>query len=141
MTTSHDLKNAGLKATLPRLRIINLFEQSKVRHLTAEDVYKLHPAAAHRIAGRANGIAPTIPVAHGDSRRLKSANRNPSSHSAPKYTIAPAPITSARRPTFAHKRAVVQNSSAPALHHSTAPSAKSAIATRPRNHPQPGSGA
>ena len=40
MTTSHDLKNAGLKATLPRLRIINLFEQSKVRHMTAEDVYK-----------------------------------------------------------------------------------------------------
>ena len=40
MTSSHDLKNAGLKATLPRLRIINLFEQSKVRHLTAEDVYK-----------------------------------------------------------------------------------------------------
>src|SRR5262252_313437 len=40
MTTSHDLKSAGLKATLPRLRIINLFEQSKVRHLTAEDVYK-----------------------------------------------------------------------------------------------------
>jgi Fur family ferric uptake transcriptional regulator len=42
MTTSaHDLKNAGLKATLPRLRIINLFETSKVRHLTAEDVYRL----------------------------------------------------------------------------------------------------
>jgi Fur family ferric uptake transcriptional regulator len=40
MTTSHDLKSAGLKATLPRLRIINLFEQSKVRHMTAEDVYK-----------------------------------------------------------------------------------------------------
>ena len=40
MTTSNDLKTAGLKATLPRLRIINLFEQSKVRHLTAEDVYK-----------------------------------------------------------------------------------------------------
>jgi Fur family transcriptional regulator, ferric uptake regulator len=40
MSTSHDLKNAGLKATLPRLRIINLFEHSKVRHLTAEDVYK-----------------------------------------------------------------------------------------------------
>jgi len=40
MTTPHDLKTAGLKATLPRLKIINLFEQSKVRHLTAEDVYK-----------------------------------------------------------------------------------------------------
>ena len=41
MTTSHDLKSAGLKATIPRLKIINLFETSKVRHLTAEDVYKL----------------------------------------------------------------------------------------------------
>jgi len=41
MSNSHDLKSAGLKATVPRLRIINLFETSKVRHLTAEDVYKL----------------------------------------------------------------------------------------------------
>jgi Fur family ferric uptake transcriptional regulator len=40
MSTPHDLKNAGLKATLPRLKIINLFEQSPVRHLTAEDVYR-----------------------------------------------------------------------------------------------------
>src|SRR6058998_4294258 len=40
MTSPHDLKNAGLKATLPRLKIINLFETSKVRHLTAEDVYR-----------------------------------------------------------------------------------------------------
>ena len=40
MSTPHDLKNAGLKATLPRLKIINVFEHSKVRHLTAEDVYK-----------------------------------------------------------------------------------------------------
>src|SRR6266496_3354653 len=38
--TTHDLKNAGLKATVPRLKIINLFEASKVRHLTAEDVYR-----------------------------------------------------------------------------------------------------
>ena len=40
MTSPHDLKNAGLKATVPRLKIINLFETSKVRHLTAEDVYR-----------------------------------------------------------------------------------------------------
>ena len=39
--TTHDLKSAGLKATVPRLRIINLFETSKVRHMTAEDVYKM----------------------------------------------------------------------------------------------------
>jgi len=40
MGTSHDLRNAGLKATLPRLKIINVFESSRVRHLSAEDVYK-----------------------------------------------------------------------------------------------------
>jgi Fur family ferric uptake transcriptional regulator len=40
MTKSQDLKNAGLKATLPRLKIINLFETSKLRHMTAEDVYR-----------------------------------------------------------------------------------------------------
>ena len=41
MSTAQDLKSAGLKATLPRLRIINLFESSKLRHMTAEDVYRL----------------------------------------------------------------------------------------------------
>ena len=38
---SKDLKNIGLKTTLPRLKILNLFEQSSVRHLSAEDVYKV----------------------------------------------------------------------------------------------------
>jgi len=41
MGDSQDLKNAGLKATSPRLKILNLFEASDVRHLTAEDVYKI----------------------------------------------------------------------------------------------------
>ena len=41
MKTQQDLKNMGLKATLPRLKILNLFETSDQRHLTAEDVYKL----------------------------------------------------------------------------------------------------
>jgi len=36
-----DLKTIGLKATLPRLRILELFEKSQVRHLSAEDVYKM----------------------------------------------------------------------------------------------------
>jgi len=35
-----DLKNAGLKATLPRIRILEILEQSKDRHVSAEDVYK-----------------------------------------------------------------------------------------------------
>ena len=41
MSQPNDLKNAGLKATLPRLKILNLFETSEVRHLTAEDVYRI----------------------------------------------------------------------------------------------------
>lgn len=36
-----NLKNIGLKTTLPRLKILNLFENSKIRHLSAEDVYKV----------------------------------------------------------------------------------------------------
>ena len=40
MTTPHDLKNVGLKATAPRLRIIKLFETSERRHMAAEDVYR-----------------------------------------------------------------------------------------------------
>ena len=41
MGTPTDLKNIGLKATLPRLKILRLFENSEVRHLSADDVYKL----------------------------------------------------------------------------------------------------
>ncbi len=35
------LRNAGLKATLPRLKILELFGNSKERHLSAEDVYRV----------------------------------------------------------------------------------------------------
>lgn len=40
MMESKDLKNAGLKATLPRLRILEILEGSENRHVSAEDVYK-----------------------------------------------------------------------------------------------------
>lgn len=41
MSDPAELKSVGLKATLPRLKILSLFEHSAVRHLTAEDVYRL----------------------------------------------------------------------------------------------------
>lgn len=41
MRDSHDIKNAGLKVTMPRVKILKLFETSEVRHLTAEDVYRM----------------------------------------------------------------------------------------------------
>lgn len=36
-----NLKSAGLKATLPRLKILELFQDTEQRHLSAEDVYRL----------------------------------------------------------------------------------------------------
>jgi Fur family transcriptional regulator, ferric uptake regulator len=41
MTNVEELKSSGLKATLPRIKILELFQHSTQRHLTAEDVYKL----------------------------------------------------------------------------------------------------
>ncbi|RMF20017.1 MAG: ferric iron uptake transcriptional regulator [Gammaproteobacteria bacterium] len=35
-----ELKKAGLKVTLPRIKILNILETSEKRHLSAEDVYK-----------------------------------------------------------------------------------------------------
>jgi Fur family ferric uptake transcriptional regulator len=40
MSDITDLKKAGLKATLPRLKILSILEAAQVRHMTAEDVYK-----------------------------------------------------------------------------------------------------
>jgi len=40
MSSSQSLKDIGLKATLPRRKVLELFENSKVRHLSAEDVYR-----------------------------------------------------------------------------------------------------
>jgi Fur family ferric uptake transcriptional regulator len=37
---SQQLKDVGLKITLPRLKILQIFEQSSSHHLSAEDVYK-----------------------------------------------------------------------------------------------------
>jgi Fur family ferric uptake transcriptional regulator len=36
-----DLKKAGLKATLPRMRILQILEDTEGKHLSAEDVYKV----------------------------------------------------------------------------------------------------
>ena len=38
---SKELKDAGLKITLPRVKILQVLESSEVHHVSAEDVYKL----------------------------------------------------------------------------------------------------
>ena len=35
-----DLRKAGLKVTLPRLKILEILESSTTRHLSAEDIYR-----------------------------------------------------------------------------------------------------
>jgi Fur family ferric uptake transcriptional regulator len=40
MRATEELNNVGLKATLPRLKVLQVFQAHERRHLSAEDVYK-----------------------------------------------------------------------------------------------------
>lgn len=40
MSSTLELKSMGLKATLPRVKILEIFQQGKQRHMSAEDVYR-----------------------------------------------------------------------------------------------------
>jgi Fur family ferric uptake transcriptional regulator len=40
MEQRQELRKVGLKVTLPRLKILEIFEQAENRHLSAEDIYK-----------------------------------------------------------------------------------------------------
>lgn len=41
MTTNDELRTVGLKATLPRMKILEIFQQGSQRHMSAEDVYRV----------------------------------------------------------------------------------------------------
>lgn len=41
MKNIEDLKSTGLKATLPRLKILEIFQAGTLRHMTAEDVFRV----------------------------------------------------------------------------------------------------
>ena len=41
MTKIDELKSTGLKATVPRLKILEVFQRGTQRHMTAEDVYRV----------------------------------------------------------------------------------------------------
>lgn len=45
-----NLKQAGLKATLPRVKILELLESSENAHMSAEDIYKIFMDNGHDIA-------------------------------------------------------------------------------------------
>lgn len=50
MSSSQELKQAGLKTTLPRLRILSVLEEGEKHHFTAEEVYKTLLDAGEEIA-------------------------------------------------------------------------------------------
>ena len=41
MTQIDELKSTGLKATVPRLKILEIFQKGQQRHMTAEDVFRV----------------------------------------------------------------------------------------------------
>jgi Fur family transcriptional regulator, ferric uptake regulator len=41
MKHADELKNSGLNATLPRIKVLEIFQKSSQRHMSAEDVYKM----------------------------------------------------------------------------------------------------
>lgn len=41
MANIDELKSTGLKATLPRLKILDVFQRGALRHMTAEDVFRV----------------------------------------------------------------------------------------------------
>jgi Fur family ferric uptake transcriptional regulator len=41
MANIEELKSTGLKATLPRLKILDVFQKGAQRHMTAEDVFRM----------------------------------------------------------------------------------------------------
>jgi len=41
MSTIEELKSTGLKATVPRLKVLEIFQKGAQRHMTAEDVFRV----------------------------------------------------------------------------------------------------
>lgn len=49
MPESRELRERGLKATLPHLQILEIFQSTQTRHLSAEDVYRLLLTQGHEV--------------------------------------------------------------------------------------------
>ena len=53
MTNIDELKSSGLKATLPRIKILEVFQKTAQRHMTAEDVFQRAAQRRHADIGLA----------------------------------------------------------------------------------------
>lgn len=46
---NEELRRAGLKVTLPRVKILHILETTDIRHLSAEDIYKMLSEAGEEV--------------------------------------------------------------------------------------------
>ena len=86
MSEPRELKETGLKVTVPRLKVLDLFQHSRERHLTAEDVYRklLEEHSRHRARhglSRAHAVragrAARAPPLRGRQGGLRAERRRP----------------------------------------------------------------
>lgn len=76
------LHNAGLKATLPRIRVLEAFRTSKTRHLTADDVFRklmvddneIGLATVYRVLSQLEGAGLIERSAFGEDRAVYELN-------------------------------------------------------------------
>ena len=85
MSEDKNLRKAGLKVTLPRVRILEIFEQSSERHLTAEDIYnkireigdEVGLATVYRVLTQFESAGILVKLNFEDNRSVYELSSNP----------------------------------------------------------------
>ena len=85
MSEDKNLRRAGLKVTLPRVRILEIFENSPERHLTAEDIYnkirevgdEVGLATVYRVLTQFESAGILVKLNFEDNRSVYELSSNP----------------------------------------------------------------
>ena len=85
MSEDKNLRKAGLKVTLPRVRILEIFENSPERHLTAEDIYnkirevgdEVGLATVYRVLTQFESAGILVKLNFEDNRSVYELSSNP----------------------------------------------------------------
>ncbi len=88
MSEDKNLRKAGLKVTLPRVRILEIFENSSERHLTAEDIYnkireagdEVGLATVYRVLTQFESAGILVKLNFEDNRSVYELSANPEFH-------------------------------------------------------------
>ena len=88
MSEDKNLRKAGLKVTLPRVRILEIFENSPERHLTAEDIYnkirevgdEVGLATVYRVLTQFESAGILVKLNFEDNRSVYELSANPEFH-------------------------------------------------------------